>query len=69
MVAVGNPFDMLGGDLRDFECTQSDVATELENEIITMTGGGASKPIEFGVGEPDVVFVWFRGGFESHIHC
>jgi hypothetical protein len=35
----------------------------LEDEIIAMTGGGASESIEVVVGEPAVILVWFGGGF------
>jgi hypothetical protein len=63
MLPVCRAFDMGGRDLWDFERTQPNVAPELEDEIVAVTGGGASEAIEVVVGEPDVVLVWFGGGF------
>lgn len=46
MIPVCSPFDVFRRDLWNLERTQTNVATELGNEIIAITGGIASDPIE-----------------------
>lgn len=66
VITVGCSLDVFRVNLWNLEGTESDVATELDDEIIARVHRRATQLLEFVVGHLDLVFVRLGGRLQSH---